>query len=230
MNSRIWISIILALSLCLTAGCDQSKAKDGEAPIIRTNSEFDRNMIEVETLSKHNLEKIDNGIPLEDYEEDQLRRAKLIFEGLIGFQPELAGLYLGLGKIQQYFGDHEGAIKTFSTGADYITDLKDKGANRLLAEFYYLASISYEGLRNYEAVDQFIQKALEIDAKNPNFLSVRASSALQQGNVTAAKNDLAAALKIDPEHRRSKQLLKLIAAEEGDTKQKSGAVPGGNGG
>lgn len=230
MKSRIWISILLALSLGLTFGCDQSNAKDGEAPIIRTNSEFDRNMIEVETLSKHNLEKVDNGVPLEAYEEDQLRRAKLIFEGLIGFQPELAGLYLGLGKIQQYFGDHEGAIKTFSTGADYITDLEDKGANRLLAEFYYLASVSYEGLRNYEAVDQFVEKALAIDPKNPNFLSVRASSALQQGNIAAAKTDLSAALKIDPEHRRSKQLMGLIRAEEKSGTPQSSPVPSGNGG
>lgn len=205
---KICLVLALAGSLGLI-GCNSGPAED-QAPVIRTGQDFEAELAECQRLSQDILLKVDLGQTPSAAELDQLKKAEKKFQGLIAFRPEVPGLHLGLGRIHQVFSRHEDAIKEFSQGADYIVDLKQEDAKRLVAEFHFQAANSYAALFQFKSSAEQATKALSYYPDNAKFLTAAAGAYIQLNEPNRAKLMLQKALKSDPHPPKAEQLMKLL--------------------
>ena len=137
----------------------------------------------------------------------------------------LSGLYIvKLGQILNS-GDSEELIRTqfletskkAIDNAQYAIDANELNyLNWLVQAKAYSSLVPFELEGAYEKAKESLDKALELNPKNPSILLERATLELSQGDMILAKTLIQKSLEIKPNYTESIFLLSQIQAEEGD--------------
>jgi tetratricopeptide (TPR) repeat protein len=194
--------------LCLS-GCGRPAT---DPPVITSGAQFSDVLEEARALSEGPLTRFDAGQEPSESDRAGLREAARLLEGLSAFKPENFGVLFLTGKTYQALGEHVTASERFRDCANAISpETKVEEVRSMLAEAYALRAVSLERVGAFEEAEQSATNALALYSNNPNYLAALASAEIQLGKRSEAQFHLKKALLVDPEHRRSLQLVKLLA-------------------
>jgi tetratricopeptide (TPR) repeat protein len=171
--------------------------------------------------SREPLAKFDRGEELTEVDKENLNKALKNYEAMGLFQPTAVEPAFQAGRIHFALDDPERAelvLNQAVLNGDGIMQKPDtvKGstvweATRLtIAEARYVRSLVFAQLGDYKKALFDANYAVNEVPSSPNYLSARASSYVQLGDIPNAIRDVKAALRLDPDHARSQQLAKLI--------------------
>ena len=119
-----------------------------------------------------------------------------------------------LGRCYQVLGDYENA------GARYEQALlnepldQSEPAKLTIPETHYrLSQVLFDGRKNWEAAFKEADTAVKAHPNSPNYLEARARALVQLKRFKEADRDLHDAIVLDPNHRASLLLHKLVESE-----------------
>lgn len=192
----------------MIAGCEP--AGEGRVPIIRNQATYQRVLDEAERLSRGPIERYDQDQELTEAERRDLREARLKFQGLIGFQPEVFALHFGLAKVEQALGEHAVAVPSFQQAVLLAPAVGPEAIRQTVAEAHGQTARSLIFLGEYSAAAEAAKAALDLYPEHPDYLHFLASAAVELGDPSYARELLEEALAIDPNHARSQRLLRFL--------------------
>jgi tetratricopeptide (TPR) repeat protein len=206
VGGGIGIVVLLLIWGALGKGSDPN-----EVPNITSGTEYREVLAKAERLSLQHLVDLDNGIELTEVDKKDLREAAVLFDGLSQAQPTNIAPYLGAGKIYQALGNDDAAIKRFQQGLAVVPKDPILAVKDTAIEMHYLFSRSLFNVRHYdEALSEINRAITQLPFGSPIYLSQRAAINIQLRKYKEANDDLVKALEIDPDHKRSKDLLKFL--------------------
>ncbi len=209
-SGLLWVALAVAAIVGFFAFGGERRPPS-EPPIVNSGSEYAEILGRAQLLSQSVLERYDSGDDLGDADKRDLAEAARLIEGLIGFRPGKVAVSFLAGKIYQALGNHELALERLNGVVLRIPeDTVDEQQRRMAAEARFVATISLERIAAFREAAIEAETALAAYPDNPNFLGALASARLQLGQLDAARAAVRKALRIDPEHPRSRQILKLL--------------------
>jgi tetratricopeptide (TPR) repeat protein len=199
---------LLMAAVCGAAllGC----GKDPGIPIIGSGSEYTDHLANAESLTKDILERYERGEALSDADRNKLREAQKLFMALIAFRPEGFGPYFGLAKIHEALGEKDEALFYMQKFIQYAPPNPIPEVKQLLGEAHFVSGTIYESYGEFASADLAAQAAVKYNERNPDYLSLLASSKLRRKDVAGAKSLVEKALQADPNHGRARQLEAMI--------------------
>jgi tetratricopeptide (TPR) repeat protein len=202
---------IAIVALLLIWGALGKGSDPNEVPNITSGTEYREVLAKAEKLSLNHLEDLDNGIELTELDRTDLRQAAVLFDGMIEAQPTNIAPYVGAGKIYQALGNDDAAVKRFQQGLATVPPNPILAVKDTAIEARYLLAKSLFNLKLYDDALKQIDVAIKmLPFGSPIYLSQRAAINIERRKYSEANEDLVKALEIDPEHKRSRALLKLL--------------------
>jgi tetratricopeptide (TPR) repeat protein len=209
VGTRAALCLVL-LGAVLAGSCGRPKS---EPPVITSGSEYLDVLAKAQELSQSALVKFDRGGVLSEAETSSLKESARMLEGLMGFKPDNFGSLLLAGKVYVALGEYEKAAVHLRQCGKLINPLKaDPDLRAMLADAHDLAALSLERMGVYEEAKVEAEQALALFQNSPDYLARLASIEIQLRQLPDAKFHLGKALLIDPEHGRSRELMKLLEA------------------
>lgn len=234
-NWAVPILVFCGLALIVFLSNRPPAAPNG-VQMVTSNGEYELRSDEALELCRTPLEKFDRSEDLTEAEKVNLDKATKLYETMMLYRPTavepafqagrcyfaLANTDLAEACLNQAILSGEEILRQSTANGNSSV----KEATRLtLAEARYVRSLIYQSVGDFKTAFEDADYAAQQVNNSPNYLSARASCSLQLGNMQPAMNDIAYALKLDPNHKRSLQIATLIDAEYRAT-HPEGAKPG----
>jgi tetratricopeptide (TPR) repeat protein len=180
------------------------------AVVIHDNGEYLQANNEAKNLSTDIFAKIDRGEPLSSFDQEDLKKALRLYEGMLAYIPTKPLPNFTAGQICDSLGDHEAAIKRYQSYLD-ATANEDSDESRVTrADAHFLIAEACVKTQNYnKALDQ-ANEALKAYPGNVTYLVARADAYTQLGKRKEALDDLSDALTKDPENKRAMVLYHFL--------------------
>ncbi|MFI5387100.1 MAG: tetratricopeptide repeat protein [Fimbriimonadales bacterium] len=214
---------MIALSVAIVLGLAAWAAfggKDSEGRVTITNdSQVAGVAQEAERLSLQHLKDYDAGAELSQQDKADVRRAAAHFDSLTAYKSKDIRTYFGAGKCYQAAGNDDAAIKRLRDGLATLPPPPVPAEfNDTAIEAHYVLSVSLFNKKDYEGAMKEVSTAIAMFPGSPIYLSQRASIYVQMRppKYVEAAHDLLRALTIDPQHKRSLGLLKLVGMAASD--------------
>lgn len=216
------LGFAIVLALVAWKAVSENQAKGGK-PHISDSSQKAEVSREAERLSKKTLMDFDDGIPVPDSAKKDLSRAADDFDALSEYDAKNIATYMGAGKIYQVLGDDRKAIQRFQNGlAQVPNETLLPAVLDTVIETHYLLSVSLFKVGDMKDSLTEVNSAIKLfGAPSPIYLAQRASIYIQLGNYKDANADLMEGLRVDPEDKRSKQLLGFLIRGASDALKQS---------
>jgi tetratricopeptide (TPR) repeat protein len=196
------------------------KPSDPNKPPINSQSDYQDVLNLAQKLSQSHLEAFDDGQPMSDSDQRDLQRAALLFDDLAEARPVNIGNYIGAGKCYQAIGKDTEAIRRFQQGLATVPPDPIPAILDTAIETHYLLSVSFFNVHDNDASLKEVNTAINLYGRvSPIYLAQRANIYIQQKKYKEANDDLMKGLQVDPEHKKSKALLKLLLLGAGDQLQ-----------
>jgi len=211
---------ITALALVVLLSNRPAVSPEG-VPIVGNGDQYADVLSQVKQLTEGPIRKSNMGEPLSPEELVDLRHAAGLVDSLNAFQPTIFAPYLLAAKVYQLLGKTETAEQRvrqsiLNGNAELKACLDNKDIRRAdevrltLTEAHYVRSVLLVQMREYSIALDEANAVIESVPNSPTYLSARASALVQLNRVAEAKRDIAAALKLDPNHKTSLALKQLI--------------------
>lgn len=209
MWSRTSLLVLLALAL---VGC---QAPDPNAPpMIGSADEFNQVLAQAESLSKEHLLAAEAGEPLSSTDQTELKRAAVLFEGLMDYRPNNVAVHVGAGQIYMALDEAERARAPLQQAVIAAGEEPSDADRYLAAEAYYHLSRVDLFAQNLDGALENAQKAVDLAFDVAKFQNALAQAYVQQRQFDKAREHLQAALLTDPENTEAKGLLEFIKSVE----------------
>jgi tetratricopeptide (TPR) repeat protein len=189
-----------------------SGAKEITPPVLRTANEMPETAVQAQKLSQTALEKFSRDEPLTEDDLKNLREAGALLQGIINYEPGVVHPYVGAGLIYRALGAGDKAETLFTRAVNNGRILADEQSKLSVAEAHYNLALIQIERRNYSQAVEEANQAIEAVPNSPNYLSARASAYIQLKKKREAMRDIRTALQLDPNHKRSLGLKKLLTA------------------
>ncbi len=196
----------IAIAAMTAAGCGKSP----DIPIIASGPEYKDVLAKAEKLSTGPIEKFEAGEALNSEDKNSLREAQKQFDGLIAFAPNNFGAYFGASRISAALGNKETAFAHMRKFIELAPQNPIPEIKRLLAEAHYYVGKSFEDQSEFELAKRNAERSVGYFRNNPNYLALLASCRLRENRGEEAHKLVDDALKLDPNHARSKQLHAMM--------------------
>ncbi|MFZ4508062.1 MAG: tetratricopeptide repeat protein [Fimbriimonas sp.] len=207
----VWPIVVVLAGALLMLVSNQGVVKTPDGLTVIKNTEQYRLALEkARSLSESEFKAAENDDELTQAQLSNLRQAAALFDAMSAFAPEKLGPYAAAGKAYQILDDHDQAIQRLRQCLANRKIDNSEEARLTSVEAHYLLSISYLAKGNYtDALTEATLAVKEIP-NAPNYHWGRASCLVQLKRTPEAIKELDAAIALDPNHKRSLALLKMI--------------------
>lgn len=201
------------LLIVVVAGCSRPPAP-GEPVSIRTDTDFARANEEARILLEGRMPKLEQGEDAKVSPDDRkaFEQALSLYEGMIAWDPQRFAAYFGAGTVNWALGNYDRALERMQGFLLNSPSNPPEEVRVMMADAHYVMAMSYYGKQDWLAAENEITQAIEAYPEVPNYLALRASTRIQRKDVQGAREDIRAALKVDPAHPRSLQVMGLLEA------------------
>gem|GEM_PF-3009411 len=196
-------------------------------PLVNNVNTYQSELARANDLAADAIRKADQGEELTDEDRRKLSRAAPIFDNLNRFWPFKVGPFLYAAKVYYNIGEFDLARDRAQQAVNNErTDEQDRPETErgsaehkaqlrpVLAEAYYVMALADAAKFDWAKSLESAEIAAAMTPNVPNYIVARAAAKLQTGNAAGARQDLRTALGLQPEHKRAKQLLKLLDADK----------------
>ena len=202
------------LIVILLSGLKGPEGPDG-VELINNLGHYNQVVKDAADLVTPRFAAADAGNDLTDEDRKALREAVKLFAALNSFKPSQIGPYLGAGKAYTLLGDDENAERCLQQLLNNVPLYADnETGHKSEVEAKYLISGIRFRQQKYNEAYAFADEAVKAVPDAPNYLVARASAAIQIKQIKQAKEDVAAALTLDPNHKKALQLATLLKAQD----------------
>ncbi len=207
------------MAALLVALSNRSVITGTGVPVLNDGTQYNDALKKSQELSLDRIHRYDAGESMTPEDKVPLMQAVKLTDGLSLVNPTEFGPYYLSGRLYVMLDDYERADERLKQCVINGKNLTSQEAQLTLVDAHYLRSIALVGLKQYKAAFEEANAAATIHPDSPNYLAGRASVYIQMNKIPQAKKDLAAAIKLDPNHIRANQLLKLISSAPKSTKK-----------
>lgn len=201
------VVVICAFTLMSKTG---GPTEADSVPIIGTGIEYNKILMQAEEMTKDVFEKINRDEELTFEDKAKLSKAASLFQGLRAFEPERPGPYIALGLIFRGLSQPKAAEEALNLCLRTLGGNTSPEFLATSAEVHYqLSRVMFDAQKFDNAIAE-ASTAIQAVPDNPAYLTARAAAYLQSKRIDEAKQDLKAALKLDPSFPRAKTLMRLI--------------------
>lgn len=178
--------------------------------VVETQDAFIEGLNVAEKLSRVAFQKDVAGEPILKEDQENLRKAAVQLDALGRFRPHNISTFLGAGKAYRIVGDDELAKARFRQAIDNEMFDQTENGKLSVAEASYELSQLLVLSNELDKAKVAADKAISIVPVSAIYVTARASVLVQMKRNADARKDLELALKIDPNLKAAKRLLKLI--------------------
>jgi tetratricopeptide (TPR) repeat protein len=195
-------------------GCAPAQ-KPGEAISIRNETEYQVANREARELLQDRLPKLAQGNETKATKEDRTKFLDALsrYEGMIAFAPRGFASYFAAGTVRWALGDYEGAIVRMTEFLKTAPELPGPEIQVMIADAHQVIAMCCFEQKDFVQAEAAITESIKRFPDIPEYLSLRASIRIQQQNREGALEDLKRALKVDPNHSRTRQMMKMLEIE-----------------
>jgi tetratricopeptide (TPR) repeat protein len=202
------LCVVLGVSILLS---DRPVQGPNGAELINNMGHYNQVLKETNELIREPFAKADAGEDLTGEDKEALNKAIRNFDSLNRFEPTRVGPYLGAGKALALLGEYEAAELALRQTLNNIPiyENNDLGKQSATEAKYVLAQVRF-GQGKYDEALELIDEAVKEAPNVPNYLVQRASILVQLSRPEDAMRDLDAALMLDVDNRKAKQLKRFL--------------------
>ncbi|MGV3618953.1 MAG: hypothetical protein ACO1SV_26805 [Fimbriimonas sp.] len=216
-DQKRWVGPSLAVAALVAVIVMSNRppvGKDG-LPLVNNANHYRQLVEESHKLTLKPFSTADSGQELTDEDRDDLREAVKLLDAQSSFKPELVGPYLGAGKAYALLGDDaraEERLRQVISNAP-LYDNREVSIRSSLEAKYALSGVRLRQGK-FEEAYKLADEAVKGVPNMPNYLLARASAAMELRRLEEAHADVHAALKVDPNNVRARNMELLLKASD----------------
>ncbi len=205
--------IVAFAAVIVISGLYQDNGPGGEH-IINNPQEYLDVLREAGGLSVDPMSRYERSEKLSAEDVIKLRKAATLYDELERFKPKEMGPYVIGGRVHLALGEFSVAELQFKQAIDDVP-VQDNTTSTVVVHSLaadahaYLAECYEEENKWKEALSE-VQKAIALNANQPDYFYDRARAEIQLKQLRAAESDLKHVLTVDPLHARAASLLRFL--------------------